>query len=1041
MSVMAVLSAENVKLGRSGNILELNLTNSSRDFSIGTGSVTVNIEVKSENLKLVKSMQNYDLFKNNSLTVKGIPNEPTLYLKTQKVVLEKSAKITGVQLISGEFIEIENEVNLAPAPEAAVWDGSFTGDMKLQKDSGIYSRDEFYPKKTVSYISGDDKENTIVYLQFYPIQYNPVQKKAVLIRNAVVQIFYENEDDFRSSTSRTNAQNVIITPQAFESAANDLAELHETLESVDTEVITTEWIEANYSEAADPPWVGYSSGGGGQVTNYNYSLAKKIIAFFQDDHENLESITLLGDALFVPASYYLQIGAPNIWNEWHPTDIFYASPDYDLILNYEIGRLPAESLAEAEHFVQKLANWKNNMNADWFNNVQLIGASPFPSDDFIGEVITLYPVNKDHFSEMNIDKKFLTNGLFTSSAIQPLFSDENTGIIFHAGHGHGDTMPFLEGDEITYSELMSLPATNTYPILISLACANGGYDNEIVDDSPFTGSCIAEGLLRSDAGAIAYYGSVRNSMGVPITVYNGFGELEIIGMPYITGMISGYSKAYSNGNNTIGSIFKEGFNYYIQSMNTNDVMDYFTAFESILIGDPVFSMIQQQPVENDNIVFDLFPTPHELGVLSNRPTYYINSQNPYSIDITGIINSPSVNQKILKINYDNYGFYSSFNEVVNTLDNSAPFTYSYTPTSESTFMVSYEAENGKETRLYFKTENTNSFPPTTPFLYEIDYLGENNYDLEWQESVDMDGEIASYTLNEMKTPILLEDECENFDKWICANFVIDPTGSHNGTSCFVNDGQSIQCQVSSKIPVLIEDGDEFSYWRQVFSGPSIVQVFIQPVGGEQVMVANYHHGGGSTWEQEVFDLSDYAGQYITVMFKIEGAGGTGESFRIDDIYPASWFEEITETTGITETTYSFTNQPADKYFYQIKAISDNGEESGWSNLESIDLNNVGTGDDVVNAVFSLSQNYPNPFNPTTTISFSVAQTPSFVNLEIFNLKGQKVKQLVSEQLSTGQHSVVWNGDEANGNTVSSGLYFYKIKAGRYTSFKKMILMK
>ncbi len=90
---------------------------------------------------------------------------------------------------------------------------------------------------------------------------------------------------------------------------------------------------------------------------------------------------------------------------------------------------------------------------------------------------------------------------------------------------------------------------------------------------------------------------------------------------------------------------------------------------------------------------------------------------------------------------------------------------------------------------------------------------------------------------------------------------------------------------------------------------------------------------------------------------------------------------------------------------------------------------------------SLHQNYPNPFNPSTTISFDVAQTASFVNLEIYNMKGQKVKRLISDQLSAGQHFMAWNGNDDNGNLVSSGIYYYNLKSGVYTATKKMILMK
>jgi hypothetical protein len=88
----------------------------------------------------------------------------------------------------------------------------------------------------------------------------------------------------------------------------------------------------------------------------------------------------------------------------------------------------------------------------------------------------------------------------------------------------------------------------------------------------------------------------------------------------------------------------------------------------------------------------------------------------------------------------------------------------------------------------------------------------------------------------------------------------------------------------------------------------------------------------------------------------------------------------------------------------------------------------------------LQQNYPNPFNPITTINYSLKEN-SKVSLKVYNIKGQKVKQLVSEQLSAGQHSVVWNGIDDNGKSVSSGIYFYKLKAGNYQKVKKMLLLK
>jgi hypothetical protein len=85
--------------------------------------------------------------------------------------------------------------------------------------------------------------------------------------------------------------------------------------------------------------------------------------------------------------------------------------------------------------------------------------------------------------------------------------------------------------------------------------------------------------------------------------------------------------------------------------------------------------------------------------------------------------------------------------------------------------------------------------------------------------------------------------------------------------------------------------------------------------------------------------------------------------------------------------------------------------------------------------FSLSQNYPNPFNPSTTINYSVAKE-GFVSLTVYNLIGSKVATLVSEYQSSGKYSVQFDGSK-----LASGIYFYKLESGKFSAFKKLILMK
>lgn len=93
---------------------------------------------------------------------------------------------------------------------------------------------------------------------------------------------------------------------------------------------------------------------------------------------------------------------------------------------------------------------------------------------------------------------------------------------------------------------------------------------------------------------------------------------------------------------------------------------------------------------------------------------------------------------------------------------------------------------------------------------------------------------------------------------------------------------------------------------------------------------------------------------------------------------------------------------------------------------------------VINGI-SIS-NYPNPFNPTTTIAFNLS-TNDNISLDIYNIKGQKVKNLYKGYASTGTHKIVWDGRDNNGNEVSSGIYFTKISGQHSSAFNKMILMK
>ncbi len=119
-----------------------------------------------------------------------------------------------------------------------------------------------------------------------------------------------------------------------------------------------------------------------------------------------------------------------------------------------------------------------------------------------------------------------------------------------------------------------------------------------------------------------------------------------------------------------------------------------------------------------------------------------------------------------------------------------------------------------------------------------------------------------------------------------------------------------------------------------------------------------------------------------------------------------------------------------KFQYRLKQIDDNGNFK-YSNTIEIKA---------VPADFGLAQNFPNPFNPSTTIKYYTPKN-SFVTLKIYDMLGREIATLVNEQIPPGYHEAIWNGLDGKGESVSSGVYIYRLTAGSFSQTKKMNLLK
>ena len=130
------------------------------------------------------------------------------------------------------------------------------------------------------------------------------------------------------------------------------------------------------------------------------------------------------------------------------------------------------------------------------------------------------------------------------------------------------------------------------------------------------------------------------------------------------------------------------------------------------------------------------------------------------------------------------------------------------------------------------------------------------------------------------------------------------------------------------------------------------------------------------------------------------------------------------------------------YYFRVATMVGQNEWSYFSDIVTVTIEFVSTDDQNIEVpfTFSLNQNYPNPFNPSTNITYVLPEA-SNVSLNIYDLNGQLIRELVSSSVRAGVHTLNWDGTNINGGKVSAGMYLYTINTGKYTSTNKMILLK
>lgn len=289
--------------------------------------------------------------------------------------------------------------------------------------------------------------------------------------------------------------------------------------------------------------------------------------------------------------------------------------------------------------------------------------------------------------------------------------------------------------------------------------------------------------------------------------------------------------------------------------------------------------------------------------------------------------------------------------------------------------------------------------------YEIEITAEGYYPYRGTINLQAGSQRQHFNLSPANV-VFSEDWESDTEKWqLEGPWVIIDELSHSGhaiTDSWGGRGHYAQnCNVWIKTvnaipiptdsPLLTFDSHLYTEWDF-----DPVRVEVAPYGGDwtQLWIKS---GRQDWWQQEYVDLSDFAGQNVYLRFRLQ-----------DD------------------------------------SIADELTDPGWTidNIKIISGTATST-DDLLNPVelqAILHQNFPNPFNPETTISYSLAKAAD-VRLQIYNLKGQLIRSFEAYGKAAGKHSLAFDGLDAKGQSLASGMYFYRLQAGDSVQQRKMILMK
>ncbi len=353
-----------------------------------------------------------------------------------------------------------------------------------------------------------------------------------------------------------------------------------------------------------------------------------------------------------------------------------------------------------------------------------------------------------------------------------------------------------------------------------------------------------------------------------------------------------------------------------------------------------------------------------------------------------------------------------------------------------------------------------------PVVATPDSISAGSYTIRWAPQ-NPAAQPDRYELDELSGLYLPTDEGEGWTNslWEMGGFSVNTSRYHSSTHSYYSTTQSGNdvTTMTTKYPLPVSSGDSLSFWcwYDIEEGWDYAYVEVSPQG-RQWYILDQFTGEQKSWMRKSYSLEGFAGGSIFLQFRyITDDATQNEGFYVDDIHPVPYFSKIdTLSAALTDTFYQVEGRPDATYYYRVRG---HNQAHSWGDFSQLKPVTIGVGVTEggssldLPTKFGLFQNYPNPFNSTTVIRYSLpgdrssptnlkglaeggsrarATSTIHVRLEVYNILGQRVATLVDEKQTPGYKMVTW---DAAG--MASGIYFSRLKAGGFTSVRKMILLK